>query len=433
MKELMNHYRKTYETLLPEINANIEKYRKGNFKIKVIAKDGTSVPAAINIEQKQHAFDFGTNVLMLGSMGEKEQAYRDAVSNLFHLVTTTFCWNIMETTPGSYRFEEGSEEIYRRPPSDRVLAFAKEKNLKLKGQPLFCGCWCPDWIPHDFDQFKKYWITYVTEVAKRYDGVYNIFDVVNESYQVHGSWKNMSWLPISAAELMKWMLQTAGEIFSDRCILERNETTRVNYGAYADLYYRDNKQLLTEGVRLDSIGFQFHFTDTRSCLKDHISSTGAIGLETIYNTYKRMSTLGVPLYITEITIPSIHEGLSAKEGELLQAEILEKLYRLWFSIPGMQGIIYWNLKDGDTWIGENDCRGCLIDEYMRKKKSYYALEHLIKREWNTCTKGTTDNNGILTFSGFYGDYDITVQTKESCFQKHRLSFTKETDIQTITV
>ena len=38
-----------------------------------------------------------------------------------------------------------------------------------------------------------------------------------------------------------------------------NEATHVNYGEYVDIYYNENKKLLEEGVRLDSIGFQFHF------------------------------------------------------------------------------------------------------------------------------------------------------------------------------
>lgn len=431
MKEAINNYRKTYDALLPEINANIEKYRKGNFKIKVLKQDGTPVSATIKAEQKSHKFDFGTSALMIGNMGEKEQEYRDAVSNMFNLITTTFCWSVMETEPGKYRFEEGSEEIYRRPPSDRVLNFAKENNMKAKGQPLFCGRWCPDWVPQDIDTLKELWIKFVKEVAQRYDGEYNIFDVVNESYSTNGTWKNMKWLPESVSDFVKWLLSSAGEIFSDKCIMERNEATHVNYGEYADIYYEENKKLLEEGIRLDSIGFQFHLFTGQSCMDRHIC--GEANLENIYNTYQKMSTLGVPLYITEITIPTVYENMSLEEGEELQSEILEKLYRMWFSIPNMQGIIYWNLKDGDAWKNEGDCLGCLLDAYMRKKKSYYTIEHLIKREWNTCLTSDTDESGALEFSGFYGNYDITVEAEGLPAKKYEVSFDGESDTITINI
>ena len=126
---MFTDYKRRYEALLPKINADIEKYRKGNFKIKVVDKDGNPVVATVRAEQKKHLFDFGTSALMLGNMGDKEREYRDAVSNLFNFITTTFCWSVMETEPGKFRFEEGSEEIYRRPPSDRVLNFAKENGI----------------------------------------------------------------------------------------------------------------------------------------------------------------------------------------------------------------------------------------------------------------------------------------------------------------
>ena len=431
MNKAIENYRKTFDALAPEINANIEKYRKGDFKIKVVHEDGTPVVATVKAEQKTHAFDFGTSALMIGSMGDKEQEYRDAVSNLFNLITTTFCWKAMEPQPGKYRFEEGSEEIYRRPPSDRVLEFAKANHMKAKGQPLFAGWWTPDWVPQDIDELKQLWTKYATEVAKRYDGEYSIFDVVNESYHVNGSWKNMKWLPESNSDFAKWLLNTASEIFSDKCVMERNEASEVNYGEVGEKYYQENKKFLEEGVRLDSIGFQFHFFSGESCVNTHIS--GEAGLENIYKTYHKMATLGVPMYITEITIPSVYPDMTPEEGESLQAEILEKLYRLWFSIPNMHGIIYWNLKDGDTWVNEDKCLGCLLDEYMRKKKSYYTLEHLIKHEWNTCVTLTSDEDGNTGFSGFYGDYDITVEIDGQPAQKRRATFDKGTDVLTVTV
>ena len=420
----IDNYRKTVQELLPEINANIEKYRKGNFKIKVLREDGTPVAATVRAEQKKHAFDFGTNVLMLGHMGDKEQEYRDAITNLFNLITTTFCWKDTEPQHGKFRFEEGSEEIYRRPPGDRVLKFAKENGMKAKGQPLFAGWWCPDWVPQNIDELKSLWLNFVTEVAKRYDGEYSIFDVVNESYHVNGSWKNMKWLPESYSDFAKWTLNTAGKLFSDQCIMERNEATPVNYGEVGEMYYEENKKFLEEGVRLDAIGFQFHFFSGDSCLNTHISGEADLG--NIYRTYNKMSTLGVPMYITEVTVPSVYEDMTSEEGESLQAEILENLYRMWFSIPNMHGIIYWNLKDGDTWVNEDKCRGCLIDEYMRKKKSYYTLEHLIKHEWNTCITAASDDGGNLEFSGFYGDYNIAVEVDGKTVHKCDASFNQKT-------
>lgn len=409
MQNILEAYLAAYEPLSNEIDANIEKHRKGDFRVEVRRADGTPVSAKVTARQTGHAFDFGISPLMLGAMGEREQAYRDAVTDLFNFVTTTFCWNVTEIAPDKFRFDDGIEEIYRRPPAERVWHFAEENGLRAKGQPLFCGRWCPEWIGEDLDELKTAWERFVREVAARYDGKYHVFDVVNESY-ARGSWRNMEWLPIPRFELVKWLMTTAGEIFSRRTRMERNEPTPVNYGEYALQYYEDNKRLLEEGVRLDSIGIQFHFFNGKDCLDKLIFGESNLG--EIYKNYHRLSTLGVPTYISEITVPTRYMGLSLEEGEELQATILDRLYRLWFSIPSMQGIVYWNLKDGDTWQGEDKCLGCLLDENMRRKKSYHTLENLIKREWNTTLEGGTGEDGTLAFRGFLGDYAVTVQTDD---------------------
>jgi len=71
----------------------------------------------------------------------------------------------------------------------------------------------------------------------------------------------------------------------------------------------------------------------------------------LLETYEQLSRFDLPLYITEITIPSAGEG-----GEALQAEVVRDHYRLWFSAPKMAGITWWNLGDGTAVQGENEAR-----------------------------------------------------------------------------
>lgn len=161
MQNALEAYFAAYEPLSKEINVNIEKHRKGDFRVEVRRADGTPVSAKVTARQTGHAFDFGISPLMLGAMGQREQAYRDAVTDLFNFVTTTFCWNVTEIAPGKFRFDEGIEEIYRRPPAERVWHFAEENGLRAKGQPLFCGRWCPEWIGEDLDELKTAWERFV--------------------------------------------------------------------------------------------------------------------------------------------------------------------------------------------------------------------------------------------------------------------------------
>ncbi len=420
MKAALENFRSLYSKYEQQIVDGIETYRKGDFSINIKDEFGNGVDCKISVKQIGHSFDFGVAPLMLGDMGEKEQLYRDAITDLFNLITTTFCWSVTETEEGIYRFDEDSEYIYRRPPADYMLNFANENGLRIKGQPLLADSWHPRWASKEAEKLKEQIKSYFSTVAKRYDNKFYLFDLVNESCLCAKRSPNFPLLGDDAFNYVKWAFKTAADIFSDKCILERNECTGSNYGDVADLYYKENKELVEKGYRLDSIGFQFHFMSDEGCRDDLMQ--GRYNLDHLMETYHRMSSLGVPMYISEITIPTVFDGYTQEEGESLQAEILDKLYRLWFSIPSMKGIIFWNLKDGDTWKGESDCMGCLLDVNCRRKKSYHNLQKLIKSEWNTSFDSLV-TSGTIDFRGFYGQYEVEVEhngtksIKRVCFDK----------------
>lgn len=88
--------------------------------------------------------------------------------------------------------------------------------------------------------------------------------------------------------------------------------------------------------------------------------------------------------------------------------ILDKMYETYQKIAMPK-------KRGGLW-------GCLVDKYMRKKKFYLMLEHLIKCEWNTCISADTQSDRLLEFLGFYGYYNISVETGDLCVKKQNVSF-----------
>jgi len=81
--------------------------------------------------------------------------------------------------------------------------------------------------------------------------------------------------------------------------------------------------------------------------------------------YEKLADFGLPLFITEITIPS-----AGSDGEALQAEVVRDHYRLWFSAPTMAGITWWNLGDGTAVKGENEAQGGLLDNDLKPKAAY---------------------------------------------------------------
>ena len=150
-----------------------------------------------------------------------------------------------------------------------------------------------------------------------------------------------------------------------------------------------------------------------------------------------------PLQITEVTVPAYSW---AREDEEIQAELIEKLYSIWFSHPNVEQIIYWNLVDGYAhfWdpdpekirasqgnmsLGENYYHGGLLRFDMTPKPAYYKIKELLQERWHTEAELVTDENGYAEFRGFYGDYSAVVSSAEGEISaKLSLSKTAENSI-----
>lgn len=417
-------YRDEWAALRPELDANIEKYRKGDATIELVDGNGNpQVNATLRIQQKTHDFLFGCNILWLGQLGDKNEAYENAFIKLFNLATTTTCLSEIEPEKGQYRFAAGAKEIYRRPPIDRVLNFCKKNDIKLKGQPLLADSWHPKWakdmtVDETHDLYKDYFKT----IADRYGKDFYMFDIVNESFLCKGRNKTRGWnFPLYTEDLSYsgWAFEAAQPLFPKECVLSINEATGVNTNEN-DRYFKFVKNIFDTGRDIDAIGFQFHLF-TNEILKSHIEGKNFTPHQLIEN-YNKFQYFKRPLYITEITVPTML--IKGPEGEKIQAEVLANFYRLWFSIPAMAGITYWNLCDGVSWGKEGDAKAGLIDENMLEKPSYQALYQMIHREWVTRLKKETDLQGKVKFRGFYGKYEVTVAIGEKT-QTFEIDLSKE--------
>ena len=96
------------------------------------------------------------------------------------------------------------------------------------------------------------------------------------------------------------------------------------------------------------------------------------------------------------------------EDEDVQAELVERMYRLWFSQEYVESIVWWNMVDGMAYGGENVYHAGLLRNDMTRKRAFDVLDRLINHEWQTDKTLVTDENGRAYFEGFYGDYDVNV-------------------------
>ena len=399
------------ETVYKGIEAN----RKGTAKIRLTDDDGNPLRGIkIKVKQINHEFRFGANLFMLDELEtvEKNEAYKKYFADLFNMATLPFYWCDLEPSPGKYRFSKDCEKIYRRPSIDLCIEFCKKNNIEPREHCLVFEDVHPSWVRSAATpEVKELIEERIRVLAEHYKEEIPCWEVINETLLPKHT-KN----PIPfyrERDYISWSFKAAEKYLKNNelCINDAHVNIWGNaFNFDRSAYYMLIERSLNDGARIESIGMQFHmflrkedeFWGTRLFYNpEHICD--------VLNTY---SSFGKPLQISEVTIPAYSYS---SEDEEVQADILEKLYSLWFSHPNMNQIVYWNLVDGyaayapkgDMTAGENYYYGGLLRFDLSPKPSYKRLKNLITKEWHTELELVTDENGETAFRGFYGDYIIT--------------------------
>lgn len=388
------------QSVVSRIDLNIEKFRKGDAVIKIARANGKPVSnAKIEIRQQSHEFLFGCNLFALGQLKSQElnEKYEKYFVRLFNSATVPFYWGNLEPKQGNPYYDENAPQVWRRPPPDKLVNWCKKHNIEPKGHALMYAknMFMPDWTERNNpEKFLKQGHNHIAEIAKRYGDTFKIWDVANEEIPRIKHLEQWHKVP---ENYLEWCFIEADSLFPAKVKMLYNDGTdevHKNIDEYKALFSR----LINKNIRVDGMGIQFHIYNRPLMLEGKLYPPSEL-----FNAYEQLGQMGLPMYITEITIPG-----NGENGAALQGQIVENLYRLWFSTPKMAGVTWWNLADGTAFEEENKVLGGLLDEDMNPKPAYEALDKLINHDWRTNAIVNTNSDGITSFRGFHGKYLIRV-------------------------
>ncbi len=408
----------------------IEKYRKGDAEIRIIDKNGKPVACArVKAKQKSHEFRFGANIFMLDQLEthKKNEAYKKYFAETFNMATLPFYWDTLEPECGKPRYGKDSPYVYRRPAIDTCIEFCEKHGIEPREHALAYDAFFPGWLyDASVSEVKKELERRYREISERYADKIPTIEVTNE----------MQWIKGKTAfyeepEFVEWCFKLAEEYFPDNQ-LGINEITDLAWedrGRVTDKYYAYTESALLKGARIDAIGMQYHLFYKRE--EEYKRTRSTLNPESLYRHMDLYANLGKPLQITEVTIPAYSWE---EQDEQIQAEMLEKLYTVWFSHPNVEQIIYWNLVDGyahlwdpdpvkirasqgDMTRGENYYHGGLLRFDLSPKPAFRTLQNLIQKVWHTKESLSTDENGICAFRGFYGNYELEIDVNGKTLTK----------------
>lgn len=413
----------------------VETHRKGDFTLEIVHGDGA--PAAdvkVKARLKNHAFLHGANCFMLDEMEnrEKNEAYKENFRRVFNEATIPFYWADLEPEQGKPRFAKDSPKVYRRPAPDLCLEYCQETGVTPKLHCLNYDQFTPLWVPeNDLAEIKRLLEKRMREIGERYADKIPGIEVINEvlcpyyhlptRHSTAFFWED---------DLVEWSFETARKYFPKNELII-NEATgdawttrqhqRSAYAAVVD-------KAIKNGAGIDTIGMQYHLFHSRE--DEERLSVPLLDPIRLYETMDfYWERFGKPLQVTEITIPAYS---ASAEDEKIQAELVDRLYSVWFSHPALEAAIYWNLVDGyafnavpgDMTAGENYFYGGLMRFDLSRKPAFDMLEELFRHRWHTEEALEADSKGCASFRGFYGDYEITLEKNGQCV-KAEAALTKD--------
>lgn len=353
----------------------IEKYRKRDALIKIVDENGNPVNSAeIEIKQTKNHFPFGSCL-------RRSAMYDERYTEFFK---ENFEWAVFENEAKWYHTETSRGNV-NYTDADYMYNWCKQNDITVRGHCIFWEVedYVPSWVKSlSNDEIKKAIDDRLESVVPYFAGKFVDWDVNNE--MLHGSFFKDRF----GQEIWLYMFERAKELDPNAKLFVNDYNVITE--AEADAYVQQINWLLENGAKIDAIGAQGHFSQDK-----------VVDPVVVENRLNNLASTGLPIWITEFDTTAVDVEM--------RADNLEKLYRIAFSNPNVEGIIMWGFHADSHWRGSN---AALVDSNWTVNEAGLRYQAL-REEWRTNDSGTTDNSGNYSFRGFHGEYEVTISAPGS--------------------
>lgn len=396
------------------MNNEIKKNRMTNATVTILKQDGTPLAnQEVTIEQTRHKFLFGTAAFDLipftngqyeGEALEHAEQRADKLVDLFNTATLPFYWARFEPERGKPMTEE----------TKNAARWCIEHGLLPKGHPL---CWhtlTADWLlSMSNEEILQAQLARIQRDVSDFRGLIEMWDVINEAVIMPIFDKYDNGITRLCKELGR--IDTVKIMFETARATNPAATLLINDFDVSPAYDILVEGCLEAGIQFDVIGIQSHMHQ------------GYWGVEKTLKVLEQFERFQLPIHFTESTLVSGHlmppeivdlndyqvdDWPSTPEGEARQVEETLLHYKTLFAHPLVEGITWWDMVDGH-WL---NAPAGLLRRDGSSKPAYDELLKLTRGEWwISPTKLSTDSEGKLQFTGFFGDYELTYDDKRTSF------------------
>lgn len=270
--------------------------------------------------------------------------------------------------------------------ADKIVEFAREHDLKLRGHALVWHEQTGGWIFTDEggnkvskEELLSRMKTHIDSVVTRYKGDIYAWDVVNEAIADDPKQflRNSEWYEIAGEDFLIKAFEYAREADPDLKLFYNDYNAIIP--EKRDRIYKLLKMLVDRDVPIDGVGIQGHWSiygPTEEELRAALDMYSSLGLEV------QITELDVSIYEWEKERrdrrPDESDEFTA-ELEQKQVEAYDMFFRVFRDYQDvLTSVTFWNLSDRYSWLDTYPVEGrknypLLFDENFEPKKAYHEV------------------------------------------------------------
>jgi len=299
-----------------------------------------------------------------------DSAYRDLLAREFNLVIAENGMKWREHHPTRHTFDF----LY----GDLLCDFAEVHDMRVIGHNLAWHMAIPAWMQvadHSREEWLKILKEYIYTVVGHYRGRVYGWHVVNEVFELDGSYSDVFWRERIGADYIAQAFRWAHDADPD-AQLYFNEWDADGHKPTAQFVLDLVKDLTADGVPIHGVGLQMHIATREN------DWVGAPPTSTqVATQVQRLAGLGMKVHISEMDVMVQYETGTDAEKLSKQATVYRDVLTGALQSPQFKAINIWGLTDKHSWIPavtNTPDSPTLFDANYQPKPAYYAVLDALK-------------------------------------------------------
>jgi len=239
-------------------------------------------------------------------------------------------WYQVEPQPGQFDWK----------PGDRLVAFAKEHGMRMRGHTLVWHNQLAPWVNGlSGDALRSAMLKHVTATAEHFKGQIAQWDVVNEAVGDQGEPRPNSPFTALGPGYIAEAFRAAHAADPGALLFYNDYEIEDLSWPKSQGVFRLVKELKESGVPIHGIGLQTHVDPRRWPTA-----------EVIQKTLEHFAELGLFIELTEIDVPVGEIAGTLEQKLAAQKELTRGIVRACLAVKLCTGMTFWGLTDRHSWL-----------------------------------------------------------------------------------